>query len=88
MRARMKWPALDFQQCFEHLGERIAIKYEHLDTVPEYLIMEQAPACRIFRRCDDGWRSAYAYSIADIDRIIEWLEEGEVSRLEKELRSD
>jgi hypothetical protein len=58
----------------KHVMERIAIMYEHRPQAPEYRILQSATACRIFRRTNDGWRSAYVHNSEDVDRVITWME--------------
>lgn len=74
-RARWSHEPIDFEMACEDVGERVAIMYEHLDEIPEYSVHECSPAVRIFRRVGDGWLSAYAHTPAEVQRVIEWLED-------------
>lgn len=67
-RLRAKWSHDPLDR--RDVEERLAVR---LDPERETVVVEAPPACRIFVRRGEGWRSAYVHRLADVDAVLDGI---------------
>jgi hypothetical protein len=67
-RARWAHPPLDRRD----VEERLAVRLLELPDV-EVLVVATPPACRLFVRRGEGWRSRYVHRVDEVDRALDAL---------------
>ena len=52
------------------IRERIALRERDVEGESEYRVIGHSGGIRIFRRVDDGYRSAYVRDAGDVDEVL------------------